>query len=67
MEEREEKDWIVSVRLDKSEENRKRIALLMEHAWLKYGGKDGTMKTPIMSEWIRFLMNYYASREILSK
>lgn len=59
-------EWIVSVRLDDSEENKRKVNLLMEHAWLKYGSAEGGMKDKAMSEFIRFLFNYYASREITS-
>lgn len=58
------KDWVVGTRLDGSNENRHKVILLAEHASTKYAGTPGAMKDTSMSEFVRFLINYYYTREI---
>ena len=62
------KDWVVAVRFDDSEENRKRVHSLMRHAYLKYGEQPGGMKQDgNISDFLRFLLNYYHTHEIEHK
>jgi hypothetical protein len=58
------KEWIINFRLEDSTENKARVALLMKHAWLKHGGKPGGMEVLNMSDFMRFLLNYYRTHEI---
>lgn len=58
------KEWMISLRLEDTPENRDRVARLQRHAFLKFGKQPGGMKKDTPSEFLRFAINYYQSREI---
>ena len=56
--------WVVGTRIIDSLSNRQKMLLLIKHAGTKYRGTPGGMKNETVSEFIRFLINYYYAREI---
>lgn len=55
---------VTTIRLPDSPEHQEKIRLLVRHAYLKYKEHPGGMKEENLSEFIRFLINYYYTKEI---